>query len=389
VKGRTTPGERTTAPSDHAIHAPDLADLMSGERPAATVYLATGTGGEEALAEVEPRWRELRASLAVAGCPATALAGIDGLVRRYHSEEGCLAMVADETGVRFATHEPEAPRRDVARWESLPSVCPLVEWRQLAVPHVLVVADRVGADLVGVGPGQAEVHEEIEGETEPLTKSKPGGWSQRRHQQRAENTWDRNAKAVAHEVAELATSLRARLILATGDVRALSLLEEHLPDGARPDLRILTHGVGSDALADEVVRLLCDVAARDTVSVLRSWRAGLGKPVHGPQGTPAGGHRAVEGAEDTMAALRAAQVATLLVHDDPDDDRQAWWGPEPVHVALQREELEGLGVNNLRRARLVDVAVRAALRTGAGVRVVPQAGGPRDGLGALLRWSTG
>ncbi len=380
--------EPTTTPSDHAIHAPDLAGLMAGERPAATIYLATGTGGEEALAEVEPRWRELRASLAKDGCPATALTGIDRLVRRYHSEEGCLAVVADETGVRFTTHEPEAPRRDLARWDSLPSVGPLLEWRQLAIPHVVVVADRVGADLVGVGPGQAEVHEEIEGATEPLTKSKPGGWSQRRHQQRAENTWDRNAKAVAHEVAALAAEVRARLILATGDVRALALLEEHLPEGARPDLRILSHGVGSDALADEVVRLLCDVSARDTVSVLRAWRAGLGKPVQGAEGTPAGGRRAVEGAEDTMAALRAAQVATLLVHDDPDDERRAWWGPDPVHVALGRGELEDLGAASLQPARLVDVALRAALLTGAGVRVVPQAGGPRDGLGALLRWTS-
>jgi hypothetical protein len=34
----------------------------------------------------------------------------------------------------------------------------------------------------------------------------------------------------------------------------------------------------------------------------------------------------------------------------------------------------------------VDVAIRAALGTGAGVRLVPKAGGPTDGLGAILRW---
>jgi len=37
-------------------------------------------------------------------------------------------------------------------------------------------------------------------------------------------------------------------------------------------------------------------------------------------------------------------------------------------------------------ASLVDVALRAALGTGAVVRIVPGAGGPSAGVGAILRW---
>ena len=48
----------------------------------------------------------------------------------------------------------------------------------------------------------------------------------------------------------------------------------------------------------------------------------------------------------------------------------------------------GLGVDEPVEGRLVDVAVRAALGTGAGIRVVPPgAAGPTDGMGAVLRWS--
>jgi hypothetical protein len=36
--------------------------------------------------------------------------------------------------------------------------------------------------------------------------------------------------------------------------------------------------------------------------------------------------------------------------------------------------------------RLVDVAIRAALGTGAGVRVIPKHGPVNEGIGGLLRW---
>jgi hypothetical protein len=38
-------------------------------------------------------------------------------------------------------------------------------------------------------------------------------------------------------------------------------------------------------------------------------------------------------------------------------------------------------------APLVDVLVRAALGTSAGVRLVPADRAPTDGVGAVLRWS--
>jgi hypothetical protein len=46
-----------------------------------------------------------------------------------------------------------------------------------------------------------------------------------------------------------------------------------------------------------------------------------------------------------------------------------------------------MGVDEPQEARLVDVAVRAALGTGAGVRILPDGDVPTGRLGAILRWS--
>jgi hypothetical protein len=56
-------------------------------------------------------------------------------------------------------------------------------------------------------------------------------------------------------------------------------------------------------------------------------------------------------------------------------------------AAAERDALVALGAEPAVSGRLVDVAVNAALRTGATVRVVPDAAVLDDGLGALLRWS--
>lgn len=84
-------------------------------------------------------------------------------------------------------------------------------------------------------------------------------------------------------------------------------------------------------------------------------------------------------------------VIPLLVRDDPGDDRSAWFGEEPGQVALDREALVVESEPTPVEGRLVDVAVRAALGTGAEVRVLdPETDGrgPDGGVGAVLRYAT-
>jgi peptide subunit release factor 1 (eRF1) len=140
-------------------------------------------------------------------------------------------------------------------------------------------------------------------------------------------------------------------------------------DGARqPD--------GSDdQLTAEVERILAVAVAQESTSLLETFYQELGQ-----------GDRAVAGAADVLAALFRSQVEALLVYDHLDDDRRAWFGQDPSHAAVTEKTLAELGVEAT-EGRLVDVAVRAALGTGARVRVIPEESGIAEGLGAVLRWS--
>jgi hypothetical protein len=82
---------------------------------------------------------------------------------------------------------------------------PLLVQRGEHVPHVRVLTDRTGADLEGVAARAAPRRRQVRGsETFPLRKVHPGGWSDRRYDQAAEETWKRNAQDVSAAATELA-----------------------------------------------------------------------------------------------------------------------------------------------------------------------------------------
>lgn len=378
----------TPAGGQSPAAVPDIAAAFEGSGPFVTVYLGTEAAVEQAASQSELRWKTLRRQLEEAGAPGEALAAIDPLVPDAHRHGRTLAVVADATGTRLVRHEPEPPARDAGWVAPLPRVGPLIEWAQTAVAHLVVLADRAGADIVVLSRGAAEAGAgdapvvsvgEDTGNDPTLRKTSPGGWSQRRYQNRAENLWEQNAKAVADQVASLVDETGARLVVVAGDVRALQLLRQHLPARTAELLREVdgsrAPGSGLDEIADDVVKLAATVAAEDTVELLRQFKQERGQR-----------DLAAEGTKATIAALAAARVDTLLIHDDPDDDRSAWFGPEPGMVAETAQTLADMGVDEPREARLVDVAIRAAFATGAAVRIVPSVGTVKEGIGAILRF---
>ncbi len=244
-----------------------------------------------------------------------------------------------------------------------------------------MTADRTGADLIGVTRARSEIERTAEGTDDVIRKSRPGGWSQRRYQQRAEDSWERNAQVVAGQTAALAGRIQAELIFAAGDVRALGYLRQDLPEEWRSRLIEVSGGRGADG-SDGLIRahaeaeVAKDVALR-TEAALARLRQELGQ-----------GDLGCEGVEPTVQALAAAQVEMLLLAPGPSSDREAWFGPEPLHLATDRDRLDAMGARPARRAPLADVAVRAAIGSGATVLVLPNDHGdlPVDGIGAILRW---
>ena len=318
--------------------------------------------------------------LAQAGVPEKALAAVDPLVRDAHLNGSCLCAIADVNGLRLVEHGAEVPPEDMAMWAPVPHLLPILAWRQAQPPYVMVLADRIGADFVTVVRGQPETRSDAGGATDPVRKVAPGGWSQRRYQQRAENTWEHNATDVARELEALVDRCRARLVLVAGDVRARQLLRDNLPSEILRRVVEITGSRSEDGSAEITAAETANAVARaveeDNAALVAKFEEERGQR-----------DRAADGIEETLAALRSAQAEVLLVSDAFDRAARGWCGPEAVHVASNPDQLRALGVEEPSEAPLVDVLVRAALGTSAGIRIVPQGSAPTEGVGAILRWT--
>jgi Bacterial archaeo-eukaryotic release factor family 2 len=374
------------------VHQAEIARVFEADGPFTSVYLDTEGDVEQAADRVALRWKNLRGSLLAAGVPEGTVAAIDPLVEGSHMAGATLAVIAAVDGPRYAANLPDPPPRDtLLRHGALPDVVPLLAAAQAAVPHVAVLTDRTGADMAARGVAdEAARAERVEGRVTPhLHKPQAGGWSQPRYHHRAEAIWESNAAEVADALARLVDQVRPRFVAAAGDVRALQLLREQAPKRVRELLTVVGGELRSlEAVFAEADKLAAATVEADNRALLDRFATERGQAATGAEG----GDRAVEGAAATLAALARGQVATLLLTGlFLDDRRTAWLGPAPTDVAADRDALVDLGVPGPVEGRLVDVAVRAALGTGAEVRVLDPADEtrPAEGLGALLRFPLG
>jgi hypothetical protein len=382
VRGQERAMERSGVTPQVAADTSDLVDLVKAVGPFLSLQLTTEAGIDNAAQRSEQRWRAVRDEAAAQGSPLEVLDAVDPIVADAHLEGDGLAVIASAGGVLHVEHGARPPARDVARWAPLPSLLPVLEWRQQAPAYVTVLADREGADLVAYRREGPDVHREAGGDDYPLRKPNAGGWSQRRYQERAEHTWERNAADAAEQVARLARRVDARVVVAAGDERAVTMLQEALPAELAERLVVVSGGRspdGSEDLFQQEARLAVELAVNaDADALLEKFREERGQD-----------DRAAEGTRATFSALAMAAVDVLLVaSDDPEDVRNAWFGPEPTQLGTTAADVRAMGVDRPAEGRLVDVAVRAALGTGAGVRVIGAGAGLDGGIGAILRWSS-
>lgn len=252
-----------------------------------------------------------------------------------------VVRAADGTTLVEFVDDPLEPSAFVGEFARL---APLIESRQRTISHVVVEADKAGADLTAFDGGDVIDTDVVEGDTEHIHRGHPGGWSQRRFQQRAENTWEENADDVADAAHELAERVHARLIAVAGPERAKTMVTAAIEE--RPvdaDVRAVEAG-DADGIADEVTRLTADVAARDARQAIERAQESMAT---------------ADVDEDMLTALAAGRVEILLVHDDGDVTDQQ---------------------------RHVDRCIRAALNSGADVVVVPNVAVLEDGVAAVYRW---
>jgi hypothetical protein len=363
-----------------AVEAGDLAQTLAGAPPFTSVRLWTDPREADASHRSEIRWKDLRRDLEARGAPDAALRSITDLVPAAHLEGDTLFVVADADAVRLVDHSDTREERDLGHLAPLPYLLPVIRSRQSAPPYVVVLTDRTGADLIGFRTGGPELAEKVRGETSVIHKVHAGGWSMRRYQQRAENTWEENAEDVAAAVEALVRRLEARLVVVAGDVRAVALLRRDLPADIDGLVRVIAGERARDRDPEDAV----PAAADDLVAgLVRDEERRLLERAREERGQ---GDLFVEGAAATAGALARAQVAILLIAEvDPGASPTVWIGPDGTQLATTRADVTAMGVDEPVEAPAVDALARAAIATDALLRVTRDAGFA-DGVAALLRW---
>ncbi|MEV7804549.1 Vms1/Ankzf1 family peptidyl-tRNA hydrolase [Microbispora sp. NPDC088329] len=347
--------------------------LYARNGPYASVYVDTDRSSEGASNVIQRRWAHLRERLAEEGAPPSALDPIGELMldpvwaapgRAAFSREGEIVLT-----------EPLAhrPRRQTARWSPLPHVVPLLAQRGEHVPHLEVLADRAGGDVAVVADGRRR-ELTVEATEGPIQKTGAGGWSQGNFEREVEETWRRNAVAVAEVVEKEAHGIGAQVVVLAGDPKARALVTDYLGKDVVRRLTVAEHGSRAPGADLEHFR-------REVEGACRAW---TDRRCEELLNTYAAGN-AVTGLTETARALRDRRVGAVLMHDDPSSTATMWIGPEPTQLSTDPAELAAWGVEEPVRERVDSALARAVAATDAELWFVPRLESP-DGIGALLRF---
>jgi len=362
-----------------------LEPVFAATGPFATVLADVTHTTENADTELDLRVRAVTERLAGEGAPdavveavrARLLEGNDG------GEAGRLkgrALVAAADGSVLLDQALQgAPVREVAEWSPHPDLLPVLRQLPGRVPHIVVLADRTGADITFMGgPGQVE-EETVEGDTFQIHKFQGGGWAHHRYQHNTENKWVHNADEVAKRISSMARRLSPKFVLVAGDVRARQILTDRASD-LWSDLVVSMDEGGRAAGADRepvdrrMAELIAEHEARECAQALEQVQAAA---AHG---------LSVTGTRPVVEALRKGQVETLVLADDPGEDTLLV-GNGPSELGVDQHDMDALGVHG--EVVPADRALLAAAVAGsAAVVVVPRTAMPEEApVAAVLRYT--
>jgi len=377
------------------MHLHWVKPLLGRRAPFVTVHLDASPA--EVAGESGPvdRWRSVRRDLERDGVPAALL---EEIAQRVSQPDGRRdshgrVLVADADGVVVDRVLRAAPTASRGVYGPVPALSPVVRATEEQVCVLVVAVDRTGADLrwgdADDGEYRGPVTETIDGGHDDVHKVRESG-IERRNQTRAEDSWQRNAEAVAAVVDRRVRDKHPDLVVLTGDVRAVSLVREALGQHVRELLVEVSgggrgEGIHEEVFAVRVAQAVVDYRARRRAGHVERYREARGR-----------GEGAVTGLDDVVEVLRRGQVDELLVTADGLEgglaERTLWVGPDPLQLATSRSELAAIGVvDGDVRELPADVAlVRAVVGQDAGLTFVEDgAVEVVDGVGAVLRWADG
>lgn len=362
----------------------DLSTVLAAPGPFVSVLVAAPSAVEQAGERYELAWKSLLKQLEEQGVDAPVRAALSD-ARGEHADGDARLVVASvpEGKVVLAEWLSGQPATDTVTTGTLPDVLPVLEELNTRVPHVVVLADRHGAQVSArydVDKVGTEI--QVKGTELHTRKVHSGGWAHRRYLHRVEEQWEATARDIAGTVQQLAEAIDAELIVGAGDVREIRLVLEHLPEHLQSrwvEVEGTRGGDGSEQLVQErIARAVALHTVRGTLDLLEQYAAERGQSARACDGVPA-----------VVEALRKAQVQTLLVTTDADQAATLWFGEEPGQLGRTREEVIALGARDPQEGPLVSVLLRAAVGTGADAQLVPHQSeqAPQQGVGAVLRYT--
>ncbi|MGW4793665.1 baeRF2 domain-containing protein [Nonomuraea sp. NPDC004297] len=321
--------------------------LYERRGPYASVYLGALTGPQRAT-----HWRSVRDRLdgrpGKAGQDSKAdQATLDALEEEALRAAAGRALFATHGEVVLAESLPEPPS-EVATWTVLPHVTPLLMRRGENLPHLRVIVDHAGAELTVFGAGAPRTTT-VEAASWPLQKTSQGGWSQKRYERAVDETWEKNAVAVAQEIDEQVRRIGAQLVLVAGEPKSRSYLLQHLGTQAADRVTMVEHGSREDhgQFERDVEQALDDWLDRRRADLLERHQESAG---------PTGMGRVSQ-------ALREGRVHALLLPGELPGP--VWIDADGPHLATDQGELHRWGVAQPVRERSDSALARAAAMTDA------------------------
>jgi hypothetical protein len=359
-----------------------LRPVFEHSGPYLTVHAEVGRTTETAGAQQESRWTTVRHELERAHADDRLVSEVGRRLQENTHAAGAVRRTLVATGDKVLlddvqvgeTHWPEVLDRD-----ELPDLAAWAAAEDRAIPFVLVITDRTGADVqayraLAGGPAEQET---VSGETFYITKVPQGDWAQPQFQQTAENAWEQNARLVADEARTLTRRYGAALVLVAGEVRARAevtrALESHDPGSIGTVVQVESggraEGSSDEALWDEVRAHLAEAEREADAEV-----AGLLDEARGR------GEGAATGLDEVLEALRKSQVDRLVL------DLQAL-----SERTVTAADLDGVPLPEPAASSDDLPADRALLAagalTGARLTVLPKSMARGGGASALLRWA--
>jgi Bacterial archaeo-eukaryotic release factor family 2 len=364
-----------------------LQPVLAAPGPFATVCADVTHTTESADTELDLKVRAVAERLEQQGAPepvveavrSRLLEGNDG--GEVGTLRGRAVVVASDGSVVLDQPLVDSPRQEVAEWSPQPDLLAVLRQLPGRVPHIVVLIDRTGADItVSTVPGQTIEEKEVEGDTFQIRKFQGGGWSHHRYQHNAENKWVHNADEVAASIGSMARRLNPQFVLVAGDVRARQILTDRA-SAPWQDLVVSMDEGGRAAGADREpvdrreAELVAEHEARADADVLEKLEAAS---AHG---------LSLTGTALVVEALRKGQVETLLLADEPDDEKLLVGG-SPLELGVNQGDMDALGVQEARSVPGDRALLAAAVASGAGVVVLPRSAMPGDiPVAAILRYT--